>query len=84
MLPHGINQFLDFRIDGFARSGNFESHIPEYGALIDPRSQDSDLLCFQGPGRRHLHSSVTTDQLLDQLAFGAIASDNDRSVVSAP
>ena len=79
---HSRNDRRDFRIDGRGRC--FRPDLgPEVGALIDPRSQDADLVIRQRTGRRHLQSAVTVHEPLDQFAVRAVARRDDGSVVAA-
>src|SRR5205814_9445285 len=73
----------EFRIDRRGRLllGNL---VAEFGALIDPRAKDADVVRRQGTARRHLHPAVAVDQTAYQLAVRAVAWNDDRPVVTAP
>ena len=83
MRAHSRDDRRDFRIDGLRRRSLRPDLGPEVCALIDPRSQDADLVIRQRTGRRHLQSAVTVHEPLDQFAVGAVARRDDRSVVAA-
>ena len=53
------------------------------GALVDPGAQDADVFGRQRTGGRHLQAGVGTGQAQDQLALGAVAGNDDSSVVAA-
>ena len=79
---HRGNQRRQPRVDRPRR--RFLRHIvAEVRALVDPRTQDADLLGQQRAGRRHLHAAVTVHQAMNQLALAALAGHDDRPVVAA-
>jgi hypothetical protein len=55
----------------------------ELGALIDPGTQESDLVFGERTSGRHLHSAVATYKTSNQFTVGAFAGNDDGPVVTA-
>src|SRR5215470_11274958 len=76
------DQFRDFWVHWLARR-LCDDVRAKLRALIYPGAQQSDFFVRERASGRHLQPAVAVHQTADQLAGGAVADFDDRSVIAA-